>query len=55
MLNRDSLGINWIEKTAKANRNADIILVEKAIRALYLLELLQSRQTSEIQKATSYF
>lgn len=50
MLNRDSLSINWIEKTAKANRNADIILVEKAIRALYLLELLQASGLSFIFK-----
>lgn len=40
MISTDSLNIEWIEKVAKANRNADKILVEKVIRALYLLELL---------------
>ena len=41
MISTDSLNIKWITKVAKANRNADKILVEKVIRALYLLELLQ--------------
>nr|WKN36003.1 nucleotidyl transferase AbiEii/AbiGii toxin family protein [Tunicatimonas sp. TK19036] len=41
MIHVESLTLAWIEKTAKTNRNADKILVEKVIRALYLLELLQ--------------
>lgn len=41
MIHRESLTSTWIEKTAKANRNADRILIEKVVRALYLLELLQ--------------
>ena len=40
MINVESLTAAWIEKVANANRNADKILVEKVIRALYLLELL---------------
>ena len=41
MIHVDSLTLAWIEKTAKTARNADKILVEKVVRAFYLLELLQ--------------
>lgn len=41
MISKDSLKIEWIEEVAKVNKNADKILVEKVVRALYLLELLQ--------------
>ena len=38
MIDKRFLNIDWIEKVSKANRNADKILVEKAIRAFLLLE-----------------
>ena len=38
MINKDAITIDWINKVAKANRNADKILVEKVIRALLVLE-----------------
>lgn len=38
MIDKERLNIDWIEKVSKANRNADKILVEKAIRAFLLLE-----------------
>ena len=42
MINTDSLKIKWIEKVAIANKKTDKILVEKVVRALYLLELLKN-------------
>ena len=38
MIDKERLNIDWIEKVSKANRDADKILVEKAIRAFLLLE-----------------
>jgi len=38
MIDRQNITIQWINKVAKENRNADKILVEKVIRALLLLE-----------------
>jgi predicted nucleotidyltransferase component of viral defense system len=38
MISKETLTAGWIEKVSKANRSADKILVEKAIRALMLLE-----------------
>lgn len=50
MIHSDTLKIAWIEKVAQANRNADKILVEKAVRALYLLEQLQLSKLEFILK-----
>lgn len=41
MIHKDSHTIEWISQVAKANRNADKILVEKVVKALTLLELLK--------------
>lgn len=38
MINQKEISIDWINRVAKENRNADKILVEKVIRALLLLE-----------------
>ncbi len=38
MIDKKSLGIEWINKVSAKKRNADRILVEKVIRALLLLE-----------------
>jgi predicted nucleotidyltransferase component of viral defense system len=38
MINKKSLTIEWLKETSAKFRNTDIILVEKTIRALYLLE-----------------
>lgn len=38
MIDKEQINIDWITRVAKANRNADKILVEKVIRALSLLE-----------------
>ena len=38
MINKESLTIDWLKKTSAKFRNTDIILVEKTVRALYLLE-----------------
>ncbi len=38
MINRESLTIEWLKETSAKFRNTDIILVEKTVRALYLLE-----------------
>jgi len=46
MIDREKISIEWIEKVSKANRNADKILVEKAIRALLLLEGLVKQKLS---------
>jgi Nucleotidyl transferase AbiEii toxin, Type IV TA system len=42
MINKESHTFDWIKKVAKDNNNADPILVEKVIRALTLLEGLQT-------------
>lgn len=41
MIHRDSYTIEWISQKSKESRNADKILVEKAIRAFSLLEQLR--------------
>jgi len=38
MINQKEITSEWISKVSKANKNADKILIEKAIRALLLLE-----------------
>lgn len=38
MIDQERLNIDWINQISKAKGNADRILVEKAIRALLLLE-----------------
>ncbi len=38
MISQKEITLDWINKVAKENRNADKILVEKVIRALLLLE-----------------
>ncbi len=38
MIDREKITLEWIEKVSAAHRNADKILVEKAIRAFLLLE-----------------
>ncbi len=53
MIDKNSLDINWIKKVSKNNRNADKILVEKAIRALLLLEGLVKTQFDFIFKGGS--
>lgn len=50
MIHLDTLKIEWINEVAKANKNADKILVEKVIRALYLLEQLQQAKLDFIFK-----
>lgn len=37
MIDREKLTIKWISKVSKENRDADMILVKKVIRALFLL------------------
>jgi hypothetical protein len=50
MIQRDTLTQQWIDKVSRANRNADKILVEKAIRALLLLEGLANSPLTFIFK-----
>ena len=38
MIDYNAIDIHWIEKVSKANRKADMTLVEKTIRAFVLLE-----------------
>lgn len=38
MIKKETLSKEWIQKVCKANRNADPVLVEKVIRALFLVE-----------------
>ncbi|MEX1001801.1 MAG: nucleotidyl transferase AbiEii/AbiGii toxin family protein [Crocinitomicaceae bacterium] len=49
MINKESLNNEWITKVAKKHK-ADPILVEKVVRALYLLELLQQSELQFIFK-----
>ena len=50
MIDKEQIDIDWINKVAKANRNTDQILVEKAIRALLLLEGLAQSEVSFVFK-----
>ncbi len=49
MINKDSLKIEWITETAKKHKS-DPILVEKVVRALYLLEQLKKSNLDFIFK-----
>jgi predicted nucleotidyltransferase component of viral defense system len=44
MIDQQKISIEWINKVSKENRNVDKILVEKAIRALLLLEGLVKQE-----------
>jgi len=50
MINQKEITIDWINKVSKENKNADIILVEKVIRALLLLEGLVKQEISFVFK-----
>lgn len=50
MISKDSLHIDWITEVSTANRKADKILVEKAIRALLLLEGLAKQHLNFVFK-----
>ncbi|MFA6404192.1 MAG: nucleotidyl transferase AbiEii/AbiGii toxin family protein [Salinivirgaceae bacterium] len=50
MIDKEKLTIDWINKVSKEKRNADKILVEKAIRALLLLEGLVKQNLSFVFK-----
>ena len=50
MIAKDSLTIGWITKAATANKKADKILVEKAIRALLLVEGLAKQNLDFVFK-----
>lgn len=50
MISKQTLTIEWIEAVSKKNGNADKILIEKAIRALFLLEGLSRSGLSFIFK-----
>ena len=49
MIHTDSLSVEWISKVAKKHKS-DPILVEKVVRALYLLEQLQQSNLEFIFK-----
>ena len=50
MISKDSLHIDWITKVSTANRKADKILIEKVIRALFLLEGLAKQKLDFVFK-----
>jgi predicted nucleotidyltransferase component of viral defense system len=50
MIDKEKITLDWITKVSKENRNADKILVEKAIRALSLLEGLVKQKLSFVFK-----
>ncbi len=50
MINKDSLSIEWINKISKQHRKVDKILIEKTIRALFLLEQLKLNDLNFIFK-----
>ena len=50
MIHANSFTIEWIKEMSKINRKADPILIEKVIRAIYLLELLQNNGLNFIFK-----
>ena len=50
MINQKEITTDWINKVSKENKNADKILVEKAIRALLLLEGLVKQKIPFIFK-----
>ena len=55
MISEECLTIEWIKKASAQNNNADKILVEKAIRALRLLEgLVQENVKFVFKGGTSW-
>lgn len=50
MIDNKTLNIEWINEVSAKNRNADKILVEKVIRALYLLEGLAKAELDFVLK-----
>lgn len=50
MINRNELSTDWLTQVSKKHRNADKILVEKAIRALLLLEGLAKQNLTFVFK-----
>ncbi|MFY9308569.1 MAG: nucleotidyl transferase AbiEii/AbiGii toxin family protein [Bacteroidia bacterium] len=50
MIHKESHTIEWISQVAKANRNADKILIEKVVKALSLLEQLKLHELDFIFK-----
>ncbi|MDR3626419.1 MAG: nucleotidyl transferase AbiEii/AbiGii toxin family protein [Ignavibacteriaceae bacterium] len=50
MIDLESITLEWINKVAKENRNADKILVEKVIRALLLVEGLAKQKLQFVFK-----
>jgi predicted nucleotidyltransferase component of viral defense system len=50
MIKKETLTKDWIQEVCKKNRNADPILVEKVIRALFLVEGLSKTNLSFIFK-----
>lgn len=48
MIDYNAIDIHWIEKVSKANRKADMTLVEKTIRAFVLLEGLAGGNRIEV-------
>ena len=50
MIDNKTLNIEWINEVSAKNRNADKILVEKVIRALYLLEGLAKAELDFVFK-----
>jgi predicted nucleotidyltransferase component of viral defense system len=50
MIHNDSFDINWINDVAKKHQKSDPILIEKVIRALYLLELLSKSELNFVFK-----
>ncbi|MES2397631.1 MAG: nucleotidyl transferase AbiEii/AbiGii toxin family protein [Bacteroidota bacterium] len=50
MIHKESHTIEWISQVAKANRNADKILIEKVVKALSLLEQLKVHELDFIFK-----
>jgi len=53
MIDNKTLNIEWINEVSAKNRNADKILVEKVIRALYLLEGLAKTELDFVFKGGS--
>lgn len=48
MISKETLSLEWLQKISKQNRNTDKILIEKTIRALFLLEGLSETKLSYI-------
>src|ERR1035437_2966504 len=50
MIKKETLSEDWIQEVCKKNHNADPILVEKVIRALFLVEGLSKTDLSFVFK-----